>query len=92
MWIILLLFALGMIVGFGIRRHDKLLTVTTRTTTGAIWLLLFLMGVSVGTNTTVMNNLHTIGLKALLIAMAALTGSIAVMWFVDKKFFGRKPV
>lgn len=34
----------------------------------AIWLLLFLLGIAVGTNGEIMNNLDTIGLKGLILA------------------------
>ena len=33
----------------------------------AIWLLLFLLGIAVGTNGEIMNNLDTIGLKGLIL-------------------------
>ena len=45
----------------------------------AIWLLLFLLGIAVGTNGEIMNNLDTIGLKGLILA-----------WVVYRFFFMRR--
>lgn len=41
-----------------------------------IWLLLFLLGVDVGVNQDIMNGLHTIGIEALIITLAAVLGSV----------------
>ena len=45
----------------------------------AIWLLLFLLGIAVGTNGEIMNNLDTIGLKGVILA-----------WVVYRFFFMRR--
>ena len=42
----------------------------------AIWLLLFLLGIAVGTNGEIMNNLDTIGLKGLILALGGVSGSV----------------
>jgi len=52
-----------------------------------IFLLLFFLGISVGHNEKIVNNLTTIGLQALIITMGAIAGSILLAWFVYKKFF-----
>ncbi|MDD4513986.1 LysO family transporter [Massilibacteroides sp.] len=55
-----------------------------------IYLLLFLLGISVGTNETIMNNLGTLGLEAFLIALAGTLGSVVAAWVVYRFFFKRK--
>ena len=53
----------------------------------AIFLLLFLLGITVGANGDVMNNLDSIGLEALLITLAAIAGSVLCAWGVYRFFF-----
>ncbi len=57
-----------------------------------IYLLLFLLGISVGNNDTIMNNLGTLGGEALLIALAATLGSVTAAWGVYHFFFKEKEV
>ena len=52
----------------------------------AIFLLLFLLGITVGANGDVMNNLDSIGLEALLITLAAIAGSVLSAWGVYRFF------
>lgn len=47
----------------------------------------FFLGITVGTNGDVMNNLDSIGLDALLITLAAVTGSVLCAWGVYRFFF-----
>ncbi|WP_455968731.1 LysO family transporter, partial [Butyricimonas virosa] len=51
------------------------------------FLLLFLLGITVGANGDVMNNLDSIGLEALLITLAAIAGSVLCAWGVYRFFF-----
>lgn len=63
----------GILVGFLTRK--KSFKYAKSILTFLIWLLLFLLGISVGSNQTVMNTLSSIGLEALLIAIMAIFGS-----------------
>ena len=45
-----------------------------------IWLLLFLLGIDVGGNEAIVKGLHAIGLEALIITAAAVTGSTLAAW------------
>ena len=56
----------------------------------AIWLLLFLLGIAVGTNGEIMNNLDTIGLKGLILALGGVSGSVILAWVVYRFFFMRR--
>ena len=53
----------------------------------AIWLLLFLLGIAVGTNGEIMNNLDTIGL---ILALGGVSGSVILAWVVYRFFFMRR--
>lgn len=57
-----------------------------------IYLLLFLLGISVGNNETIMNNLGTLGLESFLIAFAGTLGSVIAAWVVYHFFFKKKEV
>ena len=52
-----------------------------------IILLLFVLGISVGSNPTIINNLGKFGWQAAIIALSATCGSILVSWLVLKYFF-----
>ena len=49
-----------------------------------IWLLLFVLGVQVGSNDIIMHHLHTLGLEALLIGLLATMGSCTGAWLLWK--------
>ena len=53
----------------------------------AICALLFVLGLSIGSNEMIMNNLTTLGWQALVIALAATSGSILAGWGVYHFFF-----
>ena len=88
MWLILGIMTAGIITGLLLKnRLDSkpvsfLLNIT-------IYLLLFFMGVNIGTNPKIINNLGNISLKALSIAIAAISGSILfaklLNRFINKK-------
>ena len=53
----------------------------------AIYLLLLLLGISIGANDHVMNHLDTIGWDALLITLAATMGSVLCAWGIYRLYF-----
>lgn len=86
MFLVISLMALGIVVGYLFRRVEILQSIP-KTISYTIFLLLFLLGVSVGNNDTIINNLPTLGGQALLIASAASLGSAIAAWLVYKLFF-----
>lgn len=77
----------GIVVGYLIRSFGKLVKTNEKLTTWAIYVLLFLMGISIGANKSIMSSLHTLGLKALLISAGGILGSVALGWLTYKLFF-----
>lgn len=72
----------GIATGWLLRRRtfkwiDALLTVL-------VWALLFFLGVEVGENDNVLNNLSSLGMEALLLSIAGTAGSIALAWALWK--------
>lgn len=55
-----------------------------------IYLLLFLLGISVGGNPEIINNFGTLGVEAILISAASTLGSISMAWIVYRYFFKEK--
>ena len=68
----------GMLVGYLLR--SKRLLWIHKVITLLIWLLLFLLGIDVGGNETIIRNLHAIGLEALAITFAAVAGIVLAAW------------
>ena len=78
MFIIIGIMLTGMLLGYLLR--SKRLTWIHKVITLLIWLLLFLLGIDVGGNEAIEKGLHAIGLEALIIPAAAVTGSTLAAW------------
>lgn len=79
----------GIGIGVALRRVPNV-TIIGKLMSGVIFVLLFLLGKSVGKDPHIMNNLASIGLKAFIITSSAIAGSVLVSWFVYKYFFAEK--
>jgi len=86
MFTVIIIMFCGIALGYLFRR-DSRLQQTGKAVTIAIVLLLFLMGVSVGANKAILDNLGTLGMQALLIAVAGTAGSVLAGWAVYRLFF-----
>jgi hypothetical protein len=49
-----------------------------------IWILLFLLGVEVGSDKHIINGLHTLGCESLIITAGATIGSVIAAWILWK--------
>ena len=76
----------GIAVGYFFRKVE-LLQKIGKPISYTIVLLLFLLGISVGANESIVNNLTTLGGQALLIASAGTLGSVLAAWGVYHFFF-----
>lgn len=77
----------GICTGYLLRNRRKLFSQIGRFSMWIIYLLLFAMGLSVGSNDVVMSNLGGLGLRAIIIAMAGIAGSVLLSWLLYKYFF-----
>ncbi|MCL3779427.1 DUF340 domain-containing protein [Prolixibacteraceae bacterium JC049] len=84
---VLILMAAGIAVGLFIDKYPKLIKKVDQLITWSIYLLLFLLGIAVGVNDKIINNLDTIGVSALVITVGAVLGSVCMAWVVYKFFF-----
>ncbi len=77
----------GIVLGFLLRDKTGLPKVVDPSISIAIYALLFLLGVSVGTNEAIIKNLDTLGAQALFLTAGGVVGSVVLAYFVYKVFF-----
>jgi uncharacterized membrane protein YbjE (DUF340 family) len=77
----------GILVGFLLRNHRRIIVLSAKLTDAAIFLLLFFLGVSVGMNQQVVSNFRNIGLQAVVITLLATLGSVLVTYLFYRLFF-----
>ena len=88
MFTVILLMLAGVILGFSIRKYP--LKSINKFITTLIWLLLFILGVEVGSNLQIINGLATLGLEAIIITIAAVLGSCVAAWALWYALYKRK--
>lgn len=84
---VLIIMSLGMLLGFLFSSKQKFISIINKSTMWIIFALLFFMGISVGINDDIMNNLRTIGLQGFILALVAILGSVVLSWFLYILFF-----
>jgi len=55
-----------------------------------IWLLLFILGIEVGSNEQIIKGLHTIGLEAVALTLGGTLGSVIAAWALWRALYKRK--
>lgn len=78
----------GMLLGYLLRKWNmkRIHLIITL----LIWLLLFILGIEVGSNERIIKGLHTIGLDALVLTLGGTLGSVIAAWILWKILYGRK--
>ena len=84
---VIIIMTSGILAGYLLRNYNWITKPVGIIITLAIFLLLFLLGISVGTNDTIISNLDKIGINALLLTIGAITGSVIVSYFTYVFFF-----
>jgi uncharacterized membrane protein YbjE (DUF340 family) len=90
MTIILLLMFSGIIFGMVFGKYPMILKFNEKLLNVAIYILLLLLGISIGGNDKVISNLYSIGFQSLIITIGAISGSVAFCWLIYKTFFHLK--
>ncbi|MDR2913318.1 MAG: lysine exporter LysO family protein [Tannerella sp.] len=86
MFIVIGIMFFGIALGYFFRRKT-ILQKLGKPISYTIYLLLFFLGISVGGNSEIINNLPSLGSMALLLAFAGTLGSVLAAWIVYKLFF-----
>jgi len=86
-YIVIALFAIGIGIGWFFREKDNTRKKVDVAVTWAVYLLLFLLGISVGINEEIINNFSRIGYKAFWLTFGAVAGSVLLAKLVYQFFF-----
>lgn len=84
---VLLFLAIGILAGYLVRSKKGLLATASKATTWSLYVLILLLGVSVGANETVVRALGRLGVQALILCAGAVGGSVLVSCLVSHVFF-----
>jgi uncharacterized membrane protein YbjE (DUF340 family) len=87
---ILIVLTAGILVGLMIVSKPGLHRINNHLLNWSIYLLLFLLGISVGTNEEVIRNLGKIGYEAIAIAVASIAGSVLFSGLLYRFLFNKK--
>lgn len=79
----------GVLIGY-LLRNIEFLQQVGKTIFWTICLLLLFLGIAVGLNDNIINNLQSLGLQGLLFAVLTTMGSVFAGWLVDKLYFRKK--
>lgn len=77
-----------MLLGYLSRKRD--LKKIHQIITLLIWLLLFILGIEVGSNEQIIKGLHTIGLEAVILTLGGTLGSVIAAWALWRALYKRK--
>lgn len=80
---------LGITVGFILRNNIKSMLIN-HLIFGVVLLLLFLMGLSIGTDNKLISVLPSLGLQAIIISFFSTFGSIIAGWIIWIKLFKKE--
>ncbi|MGI6479593.1 MAG: LysO family transporter [Salinivirgaceae bacterium] len=81
MFTVIIIIALGIIVGYFLRNKSKTKSFIEKLTMVVIFALLFVLGVAIGNDKNIMNSLQTLGLQAMIISLGAIAGSVLLAWW-----------
>lgn len=72
----------GIAMGYLLRNKNT--RIVSRIITALIWLLLFLLGIEVGSNPRIVMGMQTLGIEALLLTIGGAVGTIIFSWLLWK--------
>ena len=87
---IIIIMCAGIFAGTLLRGKKFMLAFLDRLTLAAIYLLLFLLGLSVGTDENIINSFPNIGFTAVILTLSAITGSVVLSWILYLSLFRKK--
>ncbi len=88
---VLLIIAAGMLAGRLLASERRVLVLASQGATWSLYLLIFLLGLSVGSDGSVMAALGGLGLQAVVLCLGGILGSLLLSSIVSRRFFGVAP-
>ncbi|MBZ4676038.1 MAG: hypothetical protein JG782_657 [Anaerophaga sp.] len=85
-FIVIGLFVVGIVAGSFFRGNKKFIALNEKLVSMVVFALLFFLGVSVGADTRVINNISTLGWKAIALSGGAISGSLLLSAMVSSFF------
>ena len=85
---IILTMLFGIALGY-LFREKKATQKAEKTVFLTILALLFILGLSIGSNDAIINNVFSYGKQAAILASFSFMGSVLMSWFIYKLFFGK---
>ena len=82
MLIVVMIMLCGIAIGYLLRNKNT--RIVSRIITALIWLLLFLLGIEVGSNPRIVMGMQTLGIEALLLTIGGAVGTIIFSWLLWK--------
>ena len=76
-------------IGTGYLLRNRKMSFIGRVITALIWVLLFLLGIEVGSNPHIVNGIQTLGIEALLLTVGGAIGTTLFSWLLWK-YLSRK--
>ena len=90
MFTIFALLILGVAAGYLFRKNNVVSKLTGKLLIWSIYLLLFLLGIAVGSNQTIISNFAQIGVTALVLSLAGTFSSVLLAAVIYRFFWVRK--
>jgi len=73
---VILFFVVGILLGHVLRHRSRAIALADSLTMWTIYLLLFVLGLSVGVNRQILQHIGSLGFQAAVLAAAAIVGSV----------------
>ena len=89
---ILIIMFSGIVLGFIFRKKRSMITAADKLAGWSIYLLLFLLGLSIGNNELIINNFARIGLNSILLTISGISGSVLLSYIAYRFFFKKDEV
>lgn len=77
----------GIIIGIIFRKNRTVINTADKFAGWSIYLLLFLLGLSIGTNEVIINNFAQIGIYSIILTFSGITGSVFISFIAYKIYF-----
>ena len=87
---IIIIMCAGICSGVLLRGKKSILALSDRFTLASIYILLFLLGLSVGLNEKIVTSFPVIGFQAILLTLSAIAGSVILSWILYISLFKKR--